>query len=66
MQYRKSIEFVYKDKRLRNAIPPMESADGDIKHFVSANPNLTKILNNKSKKKKKMEAKNPVITDEDL
>ena len=28
VQYRRSIEFVYKDKRLRNAIPPQESTDG--------------------------------------
>ena len=58
VQYRRSIEFVYKDKRLRNAIPPMESADGDVKRFVSANPKLAKILEKKEKKRNILAAKN--------
>ena len=54
VQYRRSIEFIYKDKRLRNAIPPQESADGSgVKHFVSANPKLTKIMEKVEKKRKK-------------
>lgn len=49
--YRRSIEFVYKDKRLRNAIPPQEMDDGTgAKRFVSANPKLKKILERKQRK----------------
>ncbi len=56
MQYRRSIEFIYKDKRLRNAIPPQESADGSgVKHFVSANPKLNKIMQKIQKKRQKAE-----------
>jgi len=54
VQYRRSIEFIYKDKRLRNAIPPQESADGSgVKQFVSANPKLTKIMEKVDKKRRK-------------
>lgn len=49
--YRRSIEFIYKDKRLRNAIPPQEMDDGTgAKRFVSANPKLKKILERKRRK----------------
>ena len=66
VQYRKSIEFIYKDKRLRNAIPPMESANGDVKRFVSANPKLAKILQQKEKKRNNQAAKNPLGSDDDF
>lgn len=56
IQYRRSIEFLYKDKRLRNAIPPQESADGTTgPRFISKNPRLTKILKNKEKKRQQAE-----------
>ena len=58
MQYRHSVEFVYKDKRLRNAIP-MAAPDGQgMKMFASANPKLTKILS--KKKKNALAASSPV------
>ena len=66
VQYRKSIEFIYKDKRLRNAIPPMESANGDVKRFVSANPKLAKILQQKEKKRNNQAAKNPLGSDDEF
>ena len=66
VQYRRSIEFVYKDKRLRNAIPPMESADGNVKRFVSANPRLVKILQKKEKRRlQNSDKNNPLATDEE-
>ena len=54
MQYRRSTEFIFKDKRLRNAIPPqLDSSDGSgARRFVSANPKLSKILERNAKKKK--------------
>ena len=58
VQYRRSVEFIYKDKRLRNAIPPQDSGDGDVKRFISANPKLAKIL---QKKDAKMKRKQSVI-----
>lgn len=48
VQFRKSTEFIYKNKKLRNAIPAAGSDDGT-QHFVSANPKLTKILLKKKK-----------------
>lgn len=51
VQYRRSIEFLYKDKRLRNAIPPQESNAGEGPRFISKNPRLAKILKNKEKKR---------------
>jgi hypothetical protein len=46
--YRRSIEFIYKDKRLRNSIPAEDSGDG-MQRFVTANPKLSKILARKQK-----------------
>ena len=54
MQYRRSIEFLYKDKRLRNAVPPQETGDNDTgPRFISKNPKLSKILKNKEKRRMK-------------
>ena len=42
--FRRSNEFVFKDKRLRNAQPAVGDAeDGSVRRFASKNPKLFKI-----------------------
>lgn len=54
MQYRRSIEFLYKDKRLRNAVPPQDTDDKEAgPRFISKNPKLARILKNKEKRRLK-------------
>ena len=56
VQYRRSILFLYKDKRLKNAVPPQENEDGSAgPRFVSANPKLTKILQRSEQRRQDQE-----------
>ena len=41
--FRRSNEFLFKDKRLKNAQPNMEDADGSMRRAPSKNPKLHKI-----------------------
>ena len=52
MQYRRSIEFLYKDKRLRNAVPPQDTDDKEAgPRFISKNPKLARILKKNEKRR---------------
>ena len=53
--FRRSNEFLFKDKRLKNAQPNLEDADGSMRRAPSKNPKLHKIRQRQENKKRRRE-----------
>ena len=51
--FRRSNEFLFKDKRLKNAQPNLEDGSGDMRRAPSKNPKLHKIRQRKDREKRK-------------
>ena len=51
--FRRSNEFVFKDKRLRNAQPTSGEGEDGVRRFASKNPKLFKMKQRQDRERKK-------------